>query len=651
MGRKGTTNSVTDDMVTQPVLSKPPSLQYSLSSLSSQISKWNAASRPTSPNRSPTKITPNRKEEEYLPWYEQYQPRTLDEVVIHKRKLKDVTEALENMLNGNSDSRILLLTGPSGCSKSTVVTKLADFLIPKYRNSYGMRTTLRNREKTNVVEYGNDSILNGQPQTESFAEFLRQAKYRIGSNLSLILVEDLPNVFHSGTRYSFQNILLEWLYSSDETLPPLVICLTECELENDSNTFNTFNIDSTFTAETILGKQILSHPRLKRIKFNPINMTLMKKHLMKLCSKNQSLLEQNKKWSHRTEFVTHLCSNCGDIRSGISALEFWAKSRHSIPLETREQSISYFHAIGKIIYGSHDIRDDHEMINSLILGSKGLLGNDTFKLGLLENYGSFNMGKFDVKIAAQLTDAFSESDMMNRSSESFEYTVRKTRSLFSTLNDNNNRHGGTNFPREWKIRKSINEFKIESSDYINVSLYKYNESHHFKDIILEYGFYGPYIRSLRNYKKKALQHYIESLSNDLKKQTAIMDQNEDTLKVDDSIDILNRIGGNIKAVGTEHLATSEDDSEQQIRRSLDHLMVQRDTKLKRLIEAKEEQELHEEGLIEGDDELLLEDRIIDSDEEDDEDDSLYDLLTQQEPRSSADINESLSDSDLEELDR
>lgn len=131
----------------------------------------------------------------------------------------------------NAKHRILLLSGPSGCSKSTVIKELSKILVPKYRqNSNG--TSLRSTPNEHkVTEFRGDCIVNDLPQMESFSEFLKGARYLVMSNLSLILIEDLPNVFHIDTRRRFQQLILQWLYSSEPLLPPLVICITECEIQ------------------------------------------------------------------------------------------------------------------------------------------------------------------------------------------------------------------------------------------------------------------------------------------------------------------------------------------------------------------------------------------------------------------------------------
>ncbi|CCD23264.1 Rad24p NDAI_0B02290 [Naumovozyma dairenensis CBS 421] len=737
---------------TQP---PPPLRHFSLSSLSSQINKWGSTSRSTSPVKkrllspsppSSSSMSKKRKKkqvelqcqdsttvekeedeaDDYIPWYKKYEPASLDEVVVHKQKLKDVKDVFESMLHShisNDDAdgypRILLLTGPSGSSKSTLIKQLAKELIPKYRNTNGLnssgtislmgktRKPMEDVETNDIIEYSNDLLLNGMKTMDAFREFLNQCKYKCGNNLSVILIEDLPNVFHAETRYIFQKSLLEWLYSSDIKLPPLVICLTECEIERDNSyssfTTSSFNIDSTFTAETVLGREILSHPRLKRIKFNSINRTLMKSHLMKLCEVNKELLIKNDKWKDRIRFIKDLISSNsttgtggnGDIRSGIASLEMWARSKSktddtSLLIDsTRESSISYFHGIGRIIYGSKDYKDDNEMINDLILNMKGMVGNDTFKLGLLENYGTFNKNKFDIKLASEIINSLSEGDTMN-DVELFEYTLRKIRFEFHKMKKNDDssyHHGKANFPREWKIRRLMNEFKIESEDFINVSLYKYNEVHQMNDIIYQYGYYGPFIRRIRNYKKKVLMHCLKNNGS-----SEMIKNMMDTLSVDDNIDLLRRIGGDIKVIDTEHYLISEDDTESQTRKSLDYLLRQRDYKLQKLIHMKEHNELKashdgvdtrdddtdriDEKEKEEEEELLLNDRIEDSDsdetdievdfhrsnnaadddaDDDDDDESFYEMLSQKAPRTNHTSNiqhindESLSDSDIENL--
>lgn len=652
---------------------KASSLQHGLSSLSSHINDW-STSKPTSPvwkkpNLSKDKIREVDSQElnlipntDFDPWYQIYSPKRLVDVAIHKRKLKDVSEVLESMLEGNhTHPRILLLTGPSGSSKSTLITRLAQQLVPRYRTlgSANILQSYRTNDE-NIVEYNSGILYNGISHAESFQEFLCQAKYRVGSHLSMILVEDIPNVFHMGTRHAFQKQLLEWLYCSDTVLPPLVICLTECDIESESGNFESFGVDSTFTAESVLGKEVLSHPKLRRIKFNPINNSLMKRHLMNLCVVNEAPLRRVEKWAQREDFVDHLARLTGDIRSGIASLQFWATSTGTTLTLARDNFVSYFHAVGRVLHGSHETPDDNEMINLLISDCKGQLSNHYFRLGLLENYGQVKKGRYDIRAACRITDSLSQSDIMEEVPEALEYAMRNVRATFHGIHSEGNNHGKANFPREWKIRKSQNDFKIQCDDYNNVSIYKYQQNRRFKDIVVHFGFYDPFIQKVRYYKKKSLQQYMRQLTSS-HEISNIVTRNADTFQVDPTIDILERIGGDIKVIGVENGAFSAEDAESVAIKSLESLKANRDKKLKRLMEIQEKQMVPISEYQEEQNEMFETDPIVDSEEEnedpnrsspeDDDDDSIYELLSQKKPKTSRKVivNESLSDSDLEHL--
>lgn len=341
-------------------------MKRSLSSLSSQINEWNESNsgngianinaKKAKPMSSSIRKSSYQEPQvimngtqDFMPWYMKYEPKVVDEVAIHKLKLKEVTTLLQPMLEGKSNTRIILLSGPSGSSKSTLIKLLANEFVPKFRSRPLNSMTKNSQELKSVVEYCGSSTTVGTSNMNSFNDFLTQSTLRVGSNLSLLLVEDLPNVFHADTRLNFQKTLLRWLYSEDKKLPPLVICLTECEIHSNSYSESSFSVDNQFIAETVLGKEVLSHPFLTRVKFNPINATLMTKFL-KIIAKKERASFSEYKWKQVNDHIKELARNCGDIRNAISALEFWATSSlEGIgprgDLITREQSVSYLSLI------------------------------------------------------------------------------------------------------------------------------------------------------------------------------------------------------------------------------------------------------------------------------------------------------------------
>lgn len=587
-----------------------------MSELSSQI-------RNLSPVKRRRKETNEKDEQEFESWYMKYAPKSLNDVAIHKRKLEDVYKLFKSMLDCKDQTRIMLLTGPSGCSKSTVITQLARQLVPEYRTKHTSMLQSSEDVALDIVEY---------LQMGTFNDFLTDAKYRTNQNLSMVLVEDLPNVLHADTRSAFQKSLLEWLYSPEESLPPLVICLTECEMDNESS--SGYGVDHSFTAESVLGKELLSHPKLKRIRFNPINKTLMKKHLKNICLDNRNFMMQRGRWSQKDSVVDQLAAMTGDIRSAIANLQYWATSSADVPFTTREQSLTYFHIIGKVLHGSHEC-SDHDMVNSLMSNSKSHVSNDNFRLGLHENYCFVNGGNLNIDTVHSVADCLSESDLLGALPESTEFALRKIRHTLSAVDKNSVSQKKAIFPREWKVRQLQREFGIFCEDYSNVDFYRYGNSCKKRDLCMFLAYYGPLIRAKRNYKRKSLNHHMSTL--DRITQNDIAERYNDIVTIDPDLDVLERIGGIIKTVDEDPSFVSTDDSEVLGRYSLEQVKELRDDKLKKL------QSLQLIEAPESDVEEL-QDPIEDTDVDDD-DDSIYDLLSQQQPA----VNESLSDSDLEDL--
>lgn len=689
-----------------------PTKRSSLSFHESQKLLWERAGSPIK-SRSPKKEdSPGRaknvegiaiddidepvKYDNGLTWYEKYAPQSIGEVLIHKRKLNDVEEVFKRMMsNETSRPRILLLTGPSGCSKSTLVKQLARKWVPYYRstraNSSTNHITLSGHHSETsdyIIEYDNSSALTELGSLDSFRDFLNRAKYlNHGSNLSVILVEDLPNVFHQDTRSNFQKVIEEWLYAENVELPPLVLCLTECEISdgNDSQFShnNNFSINNSFTAETILGRDILDHVRLKRIKFNPINMTLMKKFLLKIANNEEKSLKSNGKWEQKGQYIAKIAEN-GDIRSCLSALQFWATSNNdTMELYTKNNSINFFHALGKVLFGSQESIENTEVMSQLLENSRGIINTDNFKLGVLENYSIFMKGNIDISSAATIVDRLSFSDFFINLPESVEYFTRSVREILSQLQIRNDeskkesQHGAAFFPREWKCRRLMNTFRIQSEDLINVSLFKYDQPVGKNDIIMNLGFYSPLIRQKQNYKKRSLETYLGNLND--QERIALINKYHDFFQINPEIDVLERIGGPWSNISGDTNIKSSDDMTMEINSDVNKWETLKRRKLKTLIgiheKMYEDNKSDNQGEMyesDDDDDMLMLDPLVDSEDEqngneaqeqeiddlleDDEDESIFELLSQQKPKLcknlravQPDNSALLSDSDLEDL--
>ena len=297
--------------------------------------------------------------------------------------------------------KLLILKGPSGTGKTATLSALAttmNFDVAEWRNPVG-------------TDFASESFLSLAAQ---FEEFLgRSGKFDIlqfetsenttrvsredGLTSSLknqkriILIEEFPNTFTrtSDALLSFRSSVLHYLaantlpvgtsfapqHGSPNNVTPLVMVISETLL-----TTATAAADS-FTAHRLLGSEILTHPGVSIIEFNPIASTFLAKALDLVIRK-----EARESGRRRTPGIAILkkLGEVGDIRSAIGSLEFlcvrgdigsdWggriaAKTKtgaknsagltkmeqEAIEMVTqREATLGIFHAVGKVVYNKRD---------------------------------------------------------------------------------------------------------------------------------------------------------------------------------------------------------------------------------------------------------------------------------------------------------
>ena len=204
----------------------------------------------------------------------------------------------------------------------------------------------------------------------------------------IILVEEFPHTFTaiSSAAMSFRASLLHYLAASppssslvrnsrpDSNRTPVVMIITESQLNLGSST------DGVFTAHRLIGPDILGHPSVSVIEFNPMASTFVVKALELVAKK-----EARQSGRRRTPGLPLLqkLGETGDVRSAISALEFlcvrnnneddWggtvarkSKSTNNTSALTkcetdslekitqREASLGLFHAVGKVMYNKRE---------------------------------------------------------------------------------------------------------------------------------------------------------------------------------------------------------------------------------------------------------------------------------------------------------
>ena len=320
--------------------------------------------------------------EDKRPWTEQFAPRDLSELAVHKRKVADVRQWLELTFSGLRQ-KVLVLKGAAGTGKTTTVRLLAEDLgyeLTEWKNPAGADLVAEGTGSASAQfeDFIGRAGRNGGLQfTRSDGSDLHIDDEKHSGNWArVLLIEEFPNTFSrsSNTLQSWRSAILQYLSSPtlvEEKPTPIVMIISETLLST-----NTALADS-FTAHRLLGPELVNHPYLDTIDFNAVAQTILTKSLENIVVK-----EARKSGRRKTpgpQVLKYLAEG-GDIRSAISSLEFlclrgddgdaWSskvtftrqkKAKSDPPLtkseeealrliSNRESTLGIFHAVGKVVY-------------------------------------------------------------------------------------------------------------------------------------------------------------------------------------------------------------------------------------------------------------------------------------------------------------
>ncbi|KAK9457382.1 Rad17 cell cycle checkpoint protein-domain-containing protein [Dipodascopsis uninucleata] len=348
------------------------------------------------------------KSDDHRMWTEKYAPITVDSLALHYQKYQRVRNWLSSVLANSLKQKILVLVGPSGCSKTSTIHVIARELDLDITEWVTPQITNTSNDRVSLSQAFEEFVFNAQ-RFDSANSLKIDGSYAVidmrGRDMrhKIIVLEDLPAVFASDNvaRDRFRNTLNTYLHSRANGSPPLVIIITEVEMREmlDSS-------GSSFSAETVLGKDILAHPKVGRIDFNPINKTLMSKVLKTIVSKERLILDPN---------ILSNLAELGDVRSAINALEFYSRASDSDrssqssnaynTIGIRETYLDIFHAIGKVVYNK-SLKEIESVLES---GSTTMLVP-----GIFENYAS---SCSSAEVLDNCCEALSDSEILMSSNK------------------------------------------------------------------------------------------------------------------------------------------------------------------------------------------------------------------------------------------
>lgn len=287
----------------------------------------------------------------------------LSDLALHKAKVDQILAALDGQ------RPLIVISGPAGSAKSTAVRVASRSLVKR------------------IVEWSDQTYAVGETSVmQSFRDFLSGAVLQPSD--TVILIDELPNIFHDETHNQFKEALWQWIQCSTENSPHLVVVFSELG--------QTTSYADSMVAQRIFG-EILEDERCCWIKINPVNSTLLTKTLSRYTDtpKDPAVAKS-----------IRILSQSGDVRQALVAFSNWLDSPRSSVPSVRTTQVGLFHLIGKLVFGTETSIQELE---NMILEYVDI--KETVLLTLLENYTSAKYQQLDIPTVSTAAEWMSLGDL------------------------------------------------------------------------------------------------------------------------------------------------------------------------------------------------------------------------------------------------
>ncbi|KNZ53061.1 hypothetical protein VP01_3358g1 [Puccinia sorghi] len=356
---------------------------------------------------------PNQSSNDGCLWADKLSPSYPSELAVHPKKLALIHAWLNDALHGPAHTRkyrrLLILAGPAGSGKSTIIHSLS------HQRSDQLQTVSSTTTPATIqpigyeiLEWRNTGNESSVPKPQEFSLWLMRAS--AGPTLSfndddpsssstsqskrptVLLVDDLPNLYHGETGRIFANAMRQHLSSGRPCTPPMVVIITDTSVTAGSNGFDDSVAGrSAFSnsaeergtnVHTLIPPDIRQNPATFLLKLRPVNATLMKKMLARIAN---SFNAPSHKLTPK-DLDSVILASAGDIRAALNNLQLFfsshppasiftsaTRSRNKLPassssslftrqlLSFRDESLVIFHSLGKILYNKRwgdDAKED-----------------------------------------------------------------------------------------------------------------------------------------------------------------------------------------------------------------------------------------------------------------------------------------------------
>ena len=248
---------------------------------------------------------------------------------MHKKKVSDVSDWLRNVLSGRDKHKLLLLRGPAGSGKSTTISLLSKSLpfdlIP-WQNPTSHDASTSGAVLSQFDDFlGRGAHFGSLTSWRQCHELLAILRLPTRSSLLRSFLQLDPDLWDwmasEGSSYRFWQELKSTaalpLYRSQTSTTgrslPVVMLVSETLLSS-STAFS-----DSFTAHRLLGPEILNHPLVTVMDFNPVAPTFIHKALDMVAKKEA---RQSGRRRMPGAAVLQRLAEMGDVRNAINTLEF-----------------------------------------------------------------------------------------------------------------------------------------------------------------------------------------------------------------------------------------------------------------------------------------------------------------------------------------
>ncbi|KAJ4780306.1 Replication factor C large subunit [Rhynchospora pubera] len=293
-------------------------------------------------------------------WVEKYKPRSLSDLAVHKKKVEEVKNWLEERLKVSKEGlrdHILLLTGQAGTGKSAVIHAVASEVGAELCEWKTPTPTLWSEHLHNSnsgLQY-----VSKLEEFESFVETIR--KYSLLSPTDtdeskkpvIVLIDDVPITNGKVGLARLSRCLMRLTHC---TKVPIVILITQCHKTDSGD-------GSSWYWEEL--EALIERAGAHKVMFNPITLNSMKKALLKItkeekCEVSVGSIEDIAK------------ASMGDIRNAITSLQYYCLNLQNLCGTQqvvnsssysfgRDETLSLFHALGKFLHNKRETIADTEL--------------------------------------------------------------------------------------------------------------------------------------------------------------------------------------------------------------------------------------------------------------------------------------------------